>query len=98
MRPTSTKVAASAAAVFTFALFVMTAPAANADTYCMATPFGVEDCSYTTMAQCQADGSGIGGMCSLVAPVKPRSDALAYLPRQRHSRHELRSRNEPDRH
>jgi hypothetical protein len=95
MRPTSTKVTASAVAVFTLALLVVTAPAANADTYCMATPFGMNDCGFTTMAQCQAEGSGIDGMCSLVAPVKPPSDALAYVPRQRHSRHELRSRNEP---
>ena len=61
MKPASKNFAASAAALFTFALFVMTAPTARADDYCITNGAQVANgCGYPTMEACQARSSGIG--------------------------------------
>jgi|ERR1700726_4017226 hypothetical protein len=96
MTPTSKKFAASAATLFTFAFFVMTASTAQADDYCITNGAQTaHGCGYQTMEACRAASSGIGGTCSLSAsssaPSKTSSDSLAYQAKQPHSR----SRKEP---
>jgi hypothetical protein len=96
MKPTSKKFTASAATLFTFAVFVMTAPTARADDYCITNGAqAAHGCGYQTMEACQAASAGIGGSCSLSSSSKKPSDSLAYQPKQPHSRSELRSRKEP---
>src|SRR5216683_2527491 len=85
MTSTSKKFTTSAATLFAFAFFVMTAPTAQA----------AHGCGYQTMEACRAASSGIGGTCSLNSSSKNSSDSLAYQPKQPHSRSELRSRKEP---
>jgi Protein of unknown function (DUF3551) len=105
MRPTSKKVTASAVRLFTFAFFVMTAPAAYADEYCITGGSNsVNGCGYATMEQCRAASSGRGGSCGPAANASAASSAarpapsaqlprnsLAYQPKQPHSRSERRS-------
>jgi hypothetical protein len=96
MKSASKNFAASAAALFTFALLVMTAPTARADDYCITNGAHVANgCGYPTMEACQARSSGIGGMCALKSSSKNPSDALAYQPKQPHAGSKLRSRNQP---
>src|SRR5882672_5870745 len=96
MKPTSKKFTASAATLFTFALLVMTAPAARADDYCITNGAqAAHGCGYPTMEACRAASSGIGGSCSFAASSRNPSDALAYQPKQPHSGSKLRSRNQP---
>jgi len=68
-------------------------------------------CGYPSMETCRAASAGIGGSCSLssssksssdaknaaknASDAKNSSDALAYQPKQPHSRSELRSRKAP---
>jgi hypothetical protein len=95
MTPTSKKFTASGAALFAFAFFVMTAPAARADDYCITSGAqAAHGCGYQTMEACRAASAGIGGSCSLNSSSKNSSNSLAYQPKQSHSRSELRSRKE----
>ena len=99
MKPTSKKFIASAATLFTFAFFVMTAPTAQADDYCITNGAqAAHGCGYQTMEACRAASAGIGGTCSLVSSSKNPSESLAYQAKQSHSRIELRSRTEPTGH
>ena len=92
----SKKFAASAATLFTFAFFVMTASTAQADDYCITNGAqAAHGCGYQTMEACQAASAGIGGTCSLSSSSKNPSDSLAYQAKQSHSRIELRSRTKP---
>ena len=96
MKPTSKKFTASAATLFTFAFFVMTAPTAQAGDYCITGAQAAhEGCGYQTMEACRAAYAGMGGSCSLSSSSKNSNDSLAYQPKQPHSRSELRSRKEP---
>jgi hypothetical protein len=82
MRPTSKKIGVLAAALFTSA-FVMAAPAANAEDYCITSGAqAAHGCGYPTMEACRAAASGIGGMCSSAAPAQSPQNAFAYQPRQ----------------
>jgi hypothetical protein len=95
MKPTSKNFTASAAALFTFALFVTTAPTARADDYCITGGAqAAHGCGYQTMETCQAAASGIGGSCSLSASSRKSSDSMAYQPKQPRSKSELQSRKE----
>jgi len=95
MTPTSKKVAASAATLFTFAFFVMTASTAQADDYCITNGAqSAHGCGYQTMEACRAASSGIGGTCSLASSSKDSSDSMAQS-KQSQSRSELRSRKQP---
>jgi hypothetical protein len=99
MTPTSKKLAASAATLFTFAFFVTTSSTAQADDYCITGGAqAAHGCGYQTMEACRAASAGIGGTCSLGSSSKNSSDALAYQSKQSHSRSELRSRKEPTGH
>lgn len=105
MIPILRNLAASAAILSASALFVMTAPAARADDYCITNGAqAAHGCGYPTMEVCQAASAGIGGSCSLSASSKSSSDSLknsnasmAYHPKQPRSRSEVRSRKEPAR-
>jgi Protein of unknown function (DUF3551) len=96
MTPTSKKLAASAAALFTFAFFVMTASTAQAaDDYCITNGAQTaHGCGYQTMEACRAASAGIGGTCSLASSSKTSSDSMAQS-KQSPSRSELRSRKQP---
>jgi hypothetical protein len=95
MKPTSKNFTASAAALFTSAFFVMSAPAAQAEDYCITNGAqAAHGCGYPSMEMCRAASSGIGGMCSPSASSKSSSDAMAYQPKQPRSRSELRPRKE----
>ena len=86
MTPTSRTFAASAATLFMFALFAMTAPAAQADDYCITNGAQTaHGCGYPNMEACRAASAGIGGTCSLASSSKDSSDSLAQA-KQSHSR------------
>jgi len=100
MKPTSRTFTASAATLFAFAFFVMTAPAVHADDYCITNGAqAAHGCGYPTMEACQAASAGIGGQCAAAASSsKNPSDALAYQPKQPRSRSALRPRKQPTGH
>jgi hypothetical protein len=93
MKPTSKTFTASAATLFAFALFVMTAPAVQAEDYCITNGAqAAHGCGYPSMEACRAASAGIGGMCAELSPTP--SNALAYQPKQPHARSELRLRKQ----
>jgi hypothetical protein len=78
MTPTSKTLIASAATLFTLALFSVTAPAAQAAEFCITNGAqAAHGCGYPTMEACQAASSGIGGMCSERGGSTSASDAFA---------------------
>jgi len=78
MTLTSKTFSASAATLFTLALFAISAPAAQADDFCITNGAQMaHGCGYPTMAACQAASAGIGGMCVPAAGNKNPNDALA---------------------
>lgn len=86
-KPTSKNFAVPAATLFACAMFVMAAPAARADDYCISNGAqAAHGCGYPTMEACQAASAGIGGSCSHNGPSKSTSDSLAYQPKQQRSR------------
>jgi hypothetical protein len=100
MKPTSKKITASAAALFTSAFLMMTAPVAHADDFCIKNGAqAAHGCGYPTMEACRASAAGMGGMCeasgSPGASSNNPSNAMAYQPRQSHSRSRVRSRSTP---
>jgi hypothetical protein len=98
MKPTSRAVAASAATLFTFSVFVMTASAAHAGEYCMTNISGMRGCSFSSMEQCLATASGIVGSCARDPFYTSPNNALAYLPKHPQSRSEHRTEKELVRH
>jgi hypothetical protein len=99
MELTSKTFTASAAALFTSAFFVMTAPAVHADDYCITSGAqAAHGCGYPSMETCRAASAGIGGICAAAASSKNPSDAFGYQPAQPHSRSALRLRKHPARH
>jgi hypothetical protein len=96
MTPISKTFTAAAATLFTSMFFVMTAPAAYADDYCITSGAQVaHGCGYPSMETCRAASAGIGGTCAPSLSNKKPSDALAYQPKQAHPRSTLRQRREP---
>jgi Protein of unknown function (DUF3551) len=91
MKPISRTIAASAAALSTFAFVTMAIPAAHAGEFCSTNTSGMRGCGYSSMEQCQASNAGIGnGGCARDPFYTNASDALAYHPRQSRSRSALR--------
>ncbi|OPY95742.1 hypothetical protein A5906_07170 [Bradyrhizobium sacchari] len=75
--------AASAATLFASAFLVLTAPAAQAEEYCITNGAqAAHGCGYPTMEACRAAAGGIGGMCSQSGGSKTSNDALAFQPKQ----------------
>ena len=65
MTSTSKTIAASAATLFASAFFVLSAPAAKADDYCITNGAqAAHGCGYPTMEACRQAAGGIGGTCS----------------------------------
>jgi hypothetical protein len=91
MTPTSKTFVASAATLFASAFLIMTAPAARADDYCITNGAqAAHGCGYPTMEACRAASTGIGGSCVQSSSSKSLSEALAYQPKQPHSRAKVR--------
>ena len=82
---------ASAATLFASAFLMMTAPAAQAEDYCITNGAqAAHGCGYPTMEACRSAAGGIGGTCSQ-SGAKSTNDALAFQPKQTPSRTKLRS-------
>jgi hypothetical protein len=90
MKPISRTIAASAAALSTFAFVAMATPAAHAGEYCNTNTSGMRGCGYSSMEQCQASNAGIGGACARDPFYTNANSALAYQPGQSRSRSKLR--------
>ena len=83
MTPTSKTFAASAAAMFSFAL-LMAAPAARADDFCITNGAqAAHGCGYPAMEACRAASAGMGGTCSQAGGAKTTNDAMAYQPKKK---------------
>ena len=83
MTSTSKTIAASAATLFASAFFVLSAPAAKADEYCITNGAqAAHGCGYPTMEACRQAAGGIGGTCSQAGGAKTSNDALAFQPKQ----------------
>ncbi|MCK1723487.1 DUF3551 domain-containing protein [Bradyrhizobium sp. 141] len=90
MTSTSKTFVASAATLFASAFLIMTAPAAQAEEYCITNGAqAAHGCGYPTMETCRAAAGGIGGVCSQ-SGAKSTSDSLAYQPKHSQSRTKLR--------
>jgi hypothetical protein len=95
MRPTSKTFIAAAATLFTSAFFVMTAPAAYADDYCITNGAQVaHGCGYPSMEMCQAASAGIGGTCSRSASAASTNPSDAQA-KQQQPRRVAHSRKQP---
>lgn len=91
MTPISKTFVASAAALFASAFLAMTAPAAQAEDFCITNGAqAAHGCGYPTMEACRAASSGIGGSCSQSGGARTTNDALAYQPRQARPQPRLR--------
>lgn len=92
MTSTSKTFVASAATLFASAFLMMTAPAAQAEEYCITNGAqAAHGCGYPTMETCRAAAGGIGGTCSQSGGAKTSNDALAYQPKRAQPRAKLRS-------
>jgi hypothetical protein len=82
MTSTSKTIAASAATLIASAFFVLSAPAAKADDYCITNGAqAAHGCGFPTMEACRQAAGGIGGSCSQAGGAKT-NDALAFQPKQ----------------
>lgn len=95
MTSTSKTIAASAAALCASAFFVLSAPAAKAEDYCITNGAqAAHGCGYPTMEACRQAAGGIGGSCSQAGGAKTTNDALAFQPKQPQSRTKARPRKD----
>jgi hypothetical protein len=93
MTLTSKTLIASAATLFASAFFVMSAPAARADDFCITNGAqAAHGCGYPTMEACRAASAGIGGSCSQ-SGARSTNDALAFQPKQPRAKVRSSSRN-----
>jgi hypothetical protein len=82
MTSTSKTFVASAATLFASAFLMMTAPAAQAEEYCITNGAqAAHGCGFPTMEACRQAAGGIGGSCSQAGGAKT-NDALAFQPKQ----------------
>ncbi|HEX9468216.1 MAG TPA: DUF3551 domain-containing protein [Bradyrhizobium sp.] len=89
------KVLTASAALSTLAFVAMATPAAQAGEYCSTNSSGMRGCGYTSLEQCKASMAGINGTCDrdpyyTNANSGNASAAMAYQPKQTHSRSALR--------
>ena len=89
MTTTSKTLTAAAATLFTSVFFVIGAPAAYADDFCITSGAqAAHGCGYPTMAACQAATAGIGGTCAPSASNKKPDEAMAFQQKQaQHAHH-----------
>jgi hypothetical protein len=90
MKPIAKMMTASAVALSTLAFVAMATSAAQAGEYCNTNTSGMRGCGFSSLEQCQAAMSGIGGTCARDPYYTNASTALAYQPRQTRSRSALR--------
>jgi hypothetical protein len=85
---TTSKLTVASAALFTSLFFVMSAPSAYAEDYCITNGAQVaHGCGYPSMEMCRAASAGIGGSCSLAAgSVTNPNNANAMVRSKRHAR------------
>lgn len=86
---TTSKLTIASAALFTSLFFVMSAPSAYADDYCITNGAqSAHGCGYPSMETCRAASAGIGGSCSLAAgsSTKSPNNANAMVSSKRHPR------------
>lgn len=98
MTSTSKTLTAAAAALFASLFFVMTAPAAYADDYCITGGAQVaHGCGYPSMETCRAASAGIGGTCSLAAgsSTSNPNNANALAQPKRHTKRGVTNPNQP---
>ena len=98
MKSTSLKLTTASAALFTSLFFVMSAPAAYADDYCITNGAQVaHGCGYPSMETCRAASAGVGGTCSLAAGSSTSSpnNANAQVQSKRQSRRAVTKPNQP---
>jgi hypothetical protein len=82
----------AAALVVAATLGAFTPTSAIAGDYCRTDVTGhMTSCSYTTLAQCQAMSSGIGGDCFRDPKLSDNSNALAYQPNAPHASKRVRN-------
>jgi hypothetical protein len=94
MKPTWKTFAASAATALTFACFLVTAPSARADDYCITNGAQTaHGCGYPTMEACRAASAGTGGICSQSASSTTPNNAMAQAshPHVRHKHHKKKA-------
>jgi hypothetical protein len=88
MKPISKTMTASAAALSTFVIVAVAAPAAHAGEYCSTNTSGMRGCGYSSLEQCQASTAGTSATCARDPYYS--NTALAYQPKQTRSRSPLR--------
>jgi Protein of unknown function (DUF3551) len=97
MTTTSIKLTTAAAAI-TSLFFVMSAPAAYADDYCITNGAQTaHGCGYPSMETCRAASAGIGGTCSLAAGSSTTNpnNANASVQSKQHPRRAVTNPNQP---
>jgi Protein of unknown function (DUF3551) len=87
---TTSKLMTASVALAALALVAIATPAARAGEFCSTNTSGMRGCGYTSLEQCQASMSGVGGTCARDPFYKDASTALAYQPKQTRSRSALR--------
>ncbi len=98
MKSTSLKLTTASAALFTSLFFVMSAPAAYADDYCITNGAQTaHGCGYPSMETCRAASAGIGGTCSLAAGSSTTNpnNANAQIRSKQHPRRAVSNPNQP---
>jgi hypothetical protein len=90
MKSISRMITASAAALSALAVVAMATPGVQAGEYCSTNTSGMRGCGYSSLEQCQASTSGVGGTCARDPYYNNTTSALAYQPKQTRSRSELR--------
>jgi hypothetical protein len=95
MKSISKMMTASAVALSAFAFVAMAAPAAYAGEFCNTNTSGMRGCGYSSLEQCQASNAGVGGNCARDPYYNNASTALAYQPKQTHSRSALHPAKQP---
>jgi hypothetical protein len=96
MKATSMKLTLTAAAV-TSLFFVMSAPSAYADDYCITGGAQAgHGCGYPSMETCRSAAAGISGTCSLAAGSSTTNptNANAMVQTKRHPRAAVTNRNQ----
>jgi hypothetical protein len=97
MTTTSIKLTTAAAAI-TSLFFVMSAPAAYADDFCITNGAqSAHGCGYPNMEACRAASAGIGGTCSQAAGSSTTSpnNANAMVQAKRHPARATTNGNQP---
>jgi hypothetical protein len=97
MKQTSKMAVAAAATMFTM-FFVVTAPAAYADDYCITSGAQTaHGCGYPSMEMCRAAAAGISGTCALAAGSSTANpnNANAMAQSRRHPRRAVTNPNQP---